>query len=474
MKKHNLLKVLLITILLVVMATWTLSITGVSNGEFVTQNNTSVVGLFSVADYFLIALSYFGHIALFVLAVGGLYGVLHKIPQYRVLLDKIVKGFDGLEWLFMIIIGVIFAVLSSMVGMSLVLLMLFPFVISIVLLMGYDRITAIMLTVGSTIAGLIGSVFSANDVFGITDVLSSFKITASSNFYFKLILLVVSLAIVLINTILYARKHRNVESNVNSDCIPEKVETRNKTTYPIVIVLDVLLIVLGLAFFSWDLFEISFFSDITASFTKVGDEAVFMCENLNKILGISTKKAFGAWSLLEAALVVALAGYLLSLCYRKKFTDFLTDFGEGAKKAIYSALLIIMCYTVLVIVTNVPIQLSIVRNIINLGAESPQIIVMCIVAIVFSLFAVESYYGANSAGYYILAVTTAKTAGLSALVWQSMYGLTMLFAPTSVILMSTLAYTDVSYGKWLKAVWKLLLELFMAIFVILFIFNARL
>lgn len=474
MKKHNLLKVLLITILLVVMATWTLSITGVSNGKFVTQDNTTAVGLFSVADYFYVALSYFGHVVLYVLAVGGLYGILHKIPQYRVLLDKIVRGFEGLEWLFMVIIGIIFAALSSMVGMSLVLLMLFPFVISIVLLMGYDKITAVMLTVGSTIAGLIGSVFSANDVFGITDVLSSFKITARSNIDFKLILLVVSLVIVLINTILYARKHRNVESNIDSDCVPEKVETRNKTTYPIVIVLDVLLIVLGLAFFSWGLFENTFFTDITASFTKTGDEAVFMCDVLNKILGLNPNNYFGSWSLVEAALVVTLAGYLLTLCYRKKFTDFLTDFSEGAKKAIYPALLIVMCYTVLVIVTNVPFQLSIVKHIIDLGAESPQIIVMCGVAIVFSLFAVESYYGANSAGYYILAVTTAKTAGLSALVWQSMYGLTMLFAPTSVILISTLAYTDVSYGKWLKAVWKLLLELFMAIFIILLIFNSTL
>lgn len=472
MKKHNLLKVLLITILLVIIGTWTLSVTGVSNGEFVTQNGTAV-GLFSVSNFLLIALSYFGHVALYVLAIGGLYGVLHKIPQYRVLLDKIVKGFNGLEWLFMIIIGIIFSLLSSMVGMSVVLLLLFPFVISIILLMGYDKITAIMLTVGSTIAGLIGSVFSANDVFGITDVLSSFGETASSHVGFKLVLLCVSLAIVLINTILYARKHRNVETTESLDCVPEKVETKNTITYPIIVVLDVLLIVLGLAFFSWSLFENTFFTDITSSFIKTGDGSVFLCEILNKVLGISSGNSFGSWSLLEGAIVVTLAGYLLSVCYRKKFSDFLTDFGNGAKKAIYPALLIIMCYTILVIVTNVPIQLTLVKSIIDLGAESPQIIVMCIVAIVFSLFAVESYYGANAAGYYILAVTTAKTAGLSALIWQSMYGLTMLFAPTSVILISTLAYTDVSYGKWLKAVWKLLLELFMAIFIILFIFNAR-
>ena len=50
-----------------------------------------------------------------------------------------------------------------------------------------------------------------------------------------------------------------------------------------------------------------------------------------------------------------------------------------------------------------------------------------------------------------------------------MYGLTMLVAPTSLILMATLSYLKVSYKDWLKNVWKLLLELFIILLIIFII-----
>ena len=52
-----------------------------------------------------------------------------------------------------------------------------------------------------------------------------------------------------------------------------------------------------------------------------------------------------------------------------------------------------------------------------------------------------------------------------------MYGLTMLVAPTSVILMGILTYLDIPYTKWLKTVWKLVLEL-LAVLLVVFIILA--
>ena len=252
MKKHNLFKVLAITLFIVMVATWGLSITTVSNGEFTTQNATKI-GIFNVASYAMVAIQYFFNIALFVLAVGGFYGVLHKIPQYRILLEKVANGFRKFEWLFMVIVGIVFAALSSMAGFSLPLLILFPFVISVILLMGYDKITAAMLTIGSTIAGIIGTVFSSGDVYGITAVLG---VNSNENVGWKILLLVVSLVIVLVNTILYARKHKNTEEIEKSYLIPEKIKTENKRVYPLAIVLDVIIVLLVLAFISWDVFSV--------------------------------------------------------------------------------------------------------------------------------------------------------------------------------------------------------------------------
>ena len=48
-----------------------------------------------------------------------------------------------------------------------------------------------------------------------------------------------------------------------------------------------------------------------------------------------------------------------------------------------------------------------------------------------------------------------------------MYGFTMLFAPTSLVLMLTLSYLDINYSKWLKNIWKLLLEFLVVILIVL-------
>jgi len=53
-----------------------------------------------------------------------------------------------------------------------------------------------------------------------------------------------------------------------------------------------------------------------------------------------------------------------------------------------------------------------------------------------------------------------------AVIFQAMYGLTMLVAPTSLILMGTLSYLDVSYKNWWKAIWKLFVELLVILLII--------
>ena len=74
-------------------------------------------------------MSSFGYIPLYILAVGGFYGVLYKTNGYRNLLDKIVDKYSGNEWIFLTIIMILFAVITSVAGLSLGLFFMFPFVI---------------------------------------------------------------------------------------------------------------------------------------------------------------------------------------------------------------------------------------------------------------------------------------------------------------------------------------------------------
>lgn len=478
MKKHNLLKVLLLVLLLIVLGSWFLPVYVVKNGTFEIQESIKI-GLFNLVSYVGIVLQVFGPTIVYVLSIGALYGVLYKIPQYRVLLDKIVKGFEGKEWLFMVIVGIIFAVTTSMAGLSVVLLLLFPFVISIILLMGYDKITAIMLTVGSVIAGLIGTVFSANEVNALSMVFQQIGVEKAAKLacmdpLWKIVLLVLSLALVLLNTILYANKHRTKKVDLeNSLLVPNKVKEKNLKVYPLVFVLDFLLVLLILAFISWDLLGVNVFKEITTGFVNpTGSNFVKgLYGGINTVLGLTTDNAFGNWTLYEASLLVFLASGLLGLIYKVKFNNFINASTEGVKRALRPALLVAVAYIILVCIVTVPFEFSVLRHIIDLNSGF-NIVVMIIVAFIYSFLSVESYYGVVTAATYLMTSTVAAgNMGIIALVWQTMYGLAMLIAPTSIILLATLAYTDVSYTSWMKAIWKLFLELFALILIVLLLFN---
>ena len=97
---------------------------------------------------------------------------------------------------------------------------------------------------------------------------------------------------------------------------------------------------------------------------------------------------------------------------------------------------------------------------------SNGVLVFIVVAIFYRIFAVESYYAATGPAQLIFAVAAATNLGKIALTWQSMYGFTMLFAPTSIVLMGTLSFLGVSYKEWIKSVWKLLVELLVVLLII--------
>ncbi len=73
MKKHNTLKVVLITLLTFLVLSWIFTSAYYSNG-YVEQGRIQM-GLFDVFSYPVTAISYFGYIALYVFAIGMFYGV---------------------------------------------------------------------------------------------------------------------------------------------------------------------------------------------------------------------------------------------------------------------------------------------------------------------------------------------------------------------------------------------------------------
>jgi uncharacterized ion transporter superfamily protein YfcC len=492
-------------------------------------------------NYPLTALSYFGYIAFYLILVGGFYGILYKIPAYRSFLDKIVAKSEGKEKIVLSIIVIIFALLVSICGLQYGLALFIPFVVAIILMMGYDKIVAAMVTVGSITVGLAGSTYAYQNLSTLTSYLS---LDLDYEIGVRFVILLVGVILVLFNTFMYIKKSasdvkiskktvKKIDESVDEKVKEEKVEvkktatkkssstksskstkttsTKGKTTkssksrksdnkaalkdediivvkdsmsdeldyiptsvegkhkvWPFVLGFLILFVITVLAFIVWgdNGFGISAFDDAT---TAVTEFTLFGFAIFSKLLG--TFNAFGNWTITDMFLPMAGVILILVLIYKVKLSDVLDGFAEGAKKALTPAVLVILIYTILVIVTYHPFQLVIYKAILGLTSGF-NVATTTLVAILSSLFNADITYSFYSVlPYYVSLFTNTDNYAVVGIIFQAMYGLTMLVAPTSLVLMATLAYLNVSYKEWLKNIWKLLLELFV-IFLIIFIILA--
>lgn len=538
MKKNNTIKVVLITTIVLLVLSWIFK-AAYFQGEFVDQGRVQM-GLFDLFNYPLTALSYFGYIALYLIAVGGFYGILYKIPAYRNLLDKISGAFNNKGMLFLSIVVVLFALLVSICGLQIGLALVIPFVVSIILLIGYDKNVAALVTVGSMAVGLAGSTYANANLNVLT---SSLNLDINYQIWVRVVILLVGIILVIFNTFMYTKRNMKVvkaekttvkkaeveEVKVATKVEPEKKSknetakknsSKNPTTkkstkstssnskksssksrksvnkaalkdediivvkenmgvnkeclvpnavgsvhkvWPFVTLFILLFIVFVLAFIPWSaVFKIDLFDKILKGFTEF---ELFGFPIFGKIFG--TVNSFGNWMITDMFLPMALVILILAFIYRLSFDDIIDGFMAGAKKALRPAIIAMLVYTILVLVTYHPFQLVLYKAIIG---KKFNVVKEVLTAILATIFNVDPSYTFQSVLPYLVSVVTdTKLYGLVGIIYQSMYGFTTLFAPSSLILMTTLSFLKVSYGSWLKTIWKLLLELFIILLIIFII-----
>ena len=103
MKKHGLLKILGILLLIVVILSYILV------GRY---GERTYIGLGDTLLNSLQSLYYFFDTALFILIVGGFYGVLSKTSAYKKLLDKIVTSVKPNSKKFLYVVIILFAIIK--------------------------------------------------------------------------------------------------------------------------------------------------------------------------------------------------------------------------------------------------------------------------------------------------------------------------------------------------------------------------
>lgn len=475
-KRHNVVKIVLVTILVFLLLSWILP-AAYFQTSYVEQGRVQM-GLFDLFNYPATAISYFGYVAVFILVVGGFYGVLNKIGAYRKMLDSLATTLKKKGILTISIMMVLLAAMASICGLQLGLIMFFPLIISLILLMGYDKIVAALTVVGSTMIGIAGTTFAYSNTNVLTTILGV-KVTASM--LIKVLVLVLGLALLIGNTVIYIIKHnkttkkttkkaakKDTKNEVKEDTeslIPVDSKTKSSIV-PMIVVFSIIFVIMILSFIPWvGGFNNKAFETATSGVTGF---KVFKFALFGKLLG--NVNAFGSWTITDLCAVMIIAIIVLTLIYKVKLNETLDAFFEGMKKALMPAIITVLIYTCLVITTYHPFQLVIYKSIFGL-TKGFNIFTTAVTGIFASVFNAEPLYAFQAVVPYLASIVSKDSYEAIAALYPAIYGLTMLVAPTSVVLMVVLSYMGISYKDWFKSIWKVLLQFLIVILILFLIFS---
>lgn len=477
MKKNSVIKAIVVTFLIYVLASWIIPSGSFQQGVF-TKGETNPVG---ISDIFIYPIStfitsIFVLSALVILLIGGLYGVINKTGVYQKLVEGTVKKFDSNEKSFLVISILIFAIFSSLTTLTLPLLILVPFFVAVIIKLGFNKMTAFLSTIGAILVGNMGATYGYN-VDGYNYVNFFFGLKTTENMLFKAALLValtVLLIVYVIKTSNVVKAKKSKKKDVEAETvIPlyKEGETTKKSSTPLVIAVLCLVVISLVSMFNWaGAFGLqkTIFDTWYTKITEIKLNGYPLFANL-----IGSVKPFGYWTNYELVMLLAIAIIVIGAIYKMKFKDTFEAAVEGAKEMLPVAVVAVFANILLLVVNTTS----------STGATGTFFIT--IIDALFKLvkgfnFAIVSVVGLfGSIGYssypYLLNVLSAPTSAQYAksvseasFIIQTMHGFAMMLVPTSVGLVVGLQLLGISYKEWLKENWKLLLG-FLAIALIVII-----
>lgn len=469
MKKTGLFKTIMCVLFGIILLSWIFSASYFTEGELM-ELGMYQLGFIDFFDLFFASFEfqYFLQILILLLSVGAFYGVLNKTGKYRAWIERIVNNFKGAEFVFLLIVAFAITALTSIFDYGFNLFIFIPFLISLILAMGYDKITACLATFGAMLVGTIGSTWGAKTAALIGETIALESSTTLS--IARLALLLVSL-ILLVVFLAKAKRTKLIKNEKEDMYLGEKISNKYSIV-PIVVVFSLLFVLMVLGCTSWaTTFKLEVFEDIHQAVTEFEvklphfnvttegvDAGMEKIAIFGKLLG--NIRAFGNWYYAEMSIMVLVATMVIMLFYRIKLHDGLEYMAEGAKKIVKPALLVVLAYSVIYFAGNSMFFPTIASLILGI-TDKFNLFFTTITAAMGSFLHVDTLYLVN---YVVPQIAAQEVDGIIvAILTQGIYGVTMLVAPTSAVMALGLSYLGISYKEWIKNIWKLALCLFAAV-----------
>ena len=473
MKKKDILKAIGIVLGIFVVLTWLIP-TGSFSGTNVTTETTDPIGLLDIFKYPIqtALTSIFITSALVVLLIGGLYGVINKTGVYSNIVEGLAKKFKGKEKNFLIITILVLGILSSLTGLVLPLFILVPFFAAVILTLGYNKLTAMLSTVGAILVGNLGSTYAFN-INGY--IVYFFQNKINDSIWFRLglfALVIVSLIIFVVKTAKIEKKKTTKKATKSETkeeiVIPlyEKNVDKKQSPTALVVICAITLVATLVGMFNWEsVLNVKLFTNIYNTITKFELNGYPLFANI-----LGNIDSMGYWTNTEFCMLIVIAILLIKWLYNIKLSDAFEGFVNGVKEMVPVAIYVFIA-NILFFIINSHVGDSgstifpTIANFFLSMTKKFNVLTFGFASIVGSILYNDFPYMVNSLLEPINSLT--KDYALVGMLTQSVHGLVMLVAPTSVILVIGLKYFDVSYKEWFKNIWKYLLIALIAVIIII-------
>lgn len=467
-KKYGLLKGILLFIVIAILLSWLIPTGEFQTTGYVTENTLTRVGFNDIAWLIYYGIQFSIEQLVFLLVLAGLYGVMTKTEAYDRIVTSIASKFKN-KTVTVVVTSVIIALFTSILTQTFAVLIFIPFIISILNRMKIDKMTIMSVTFGSMLVGVLGATYGTN---GAITLLSNYMLASNSTVHDTLLAtILVRAGILVVGLVLFNFFNlNNMKKNANSESIDlfkieknddDKVAKR-KNIIPIIVfgVLMFILVILG--YIGWEKnFNITVFKEFhTAVFdVKIGNDFYIF----KSLLG-SQMKEFGAWDLFTIIPIIMTFTLLISLCYRFKFNELIDSVTNGMKKMVKPCLCIIGA-TVLMIVVYMSLYIATVLNKLYSLTDGFNLATMIMSSLVANIFHTDLGYTGYIVGNYLITEYVDYINPVQ-VIFISLYGFVQFFVPTSVVLGIGLTSLKVSYGEWLKYIWRFLVGIFICLLLI--------
>lgn len=378
-------------------------------------------------------------VSLFVLIIGGFLGVVNRTGAINSGITRAMRAMHGREiWMIPILMG-LFAAGGSTYGMAEETLPFYMLIIPVMIAAGFDALTGVAIILLGAGIGVLGSTINP---FATTIAANAAGIPFTTGMFLRLGILFVGWIVTVGYVMRYASK------------------VRKNPDHSIVAMMK---------------------ADNEAFFLKEAEQAEGQMTLSHKLILLVFTATFGVmvwgvasqgWWMAEmsalfiaGSLVVGIVGWM----GEKAFTD---SFVDGARDLLGVALIIGIARGIVVVMDAGHIT----DTILNWSAELVQGYSQIVfINAVYWVEVLMSFFVPSTSGLAVLSMPILAPLGdfsgvgrdLVVTAYQSASGLVNLITPTSAVVVGGLAIGRVSYDKWLKFIWPLLLMLTLIIAVAL-------